>query len=175
MQSPVTVRWGHEMEVKDGVFIWSNWAPQDYIAAFQRMITICRRAAPQINVMWSPLGEEGMEAYYPGDDYVDLVGISVFGLQAYDQINFDRDHSYIDVMASALCPAAALRQAGRRGRTWAIPAVRTMSMRGKTASAWRAPNIRASRVSSISTSARSIPGPTILGLPDWRLDDRVTD
>jgi endoglucanase len=78
MQSPVTVRWGHEMERDEGQFIWAGWEPEDYITAFRRMIDICRAEAPTINVIWSPAGDAGMEVYYPGDDYVDLFGISLF-------------------------------------------------------------------------------------------------
>ncbi|WP_309665003.1 glycosyl hydrolase [Tabrizicola sp.] len=84
LQSPVSVRWAHEMDDNDGQFIWAAWAPEDYISAFRRMIDICRAEAPNISVLWSPLGREGMEKYYPGDDYVDRVGISIFGLEPYE-------------------------------------------------------------------------------------------
>lgn len=174
MQSPVTVRWGHEMEVKDGVFIWSSWAPQDYINAFQRMITICRRAAPQITVMWSPLGEAGMEAYYPGDDYVDLVGISVFGLQAYDQINFDRDQSYVDVMGPRYARAASF------GKPVVIAELGYSGSQDYV-DAWEN-SVRVARPEYPSIAGvvyfnqREVhPWPNGLGLPDWRLDYRVTD
>jgi endoglucanase len=46
LESPVTIRWGHEMEFSDGQFIWSGWNPDDYVAAFRRMIDICRDATP---------------------------------------------------------------------------------------------------------------------------------
>jgi endoglucanase len=174
LQSPVTVRWGHEMEVKDGAFIWSNWAPQDFINAFQRMITICRRAAPQINVMWSPLGEEGMQAYYPGDDYVDLVGISVFGLQAYDRLTVDRDRSYVDVMAPRYARAAAFGKP-------VVVAELGYSGRQDYVDAWEN-SVRVERpeypsiVGVVYFNQREVhPWPLGLGLPDWRLDERVTE
>ncbi|MDZ4134635.1 MAG: beta-mannosidase, partial [Paracoccaceae bacterium] len=94
LKSPVTVRWGHEMEVKDNQFIWSNWQPDVYISAYRRMIEICRAAAPQINVMWSPLGEEGLEKYYPGDDVVDLVGVSIFDLQPWEIKVLGKERTY---------------------------------------------------------------------------------
>lgn len=99
LESPVTLRWAHEMDDDNGQFIWAGWKPGDYISAYRRMIDICRASAPQINVMWSPLGDEGMEAYYPGDDYVDLVGLSVFGLQAWDQAKYGGDRSFDDIFA----------------------------------------------------------------------------
>jgi endoglucanase len=174
LQSPATIRWGHEMEAKDSVFIWSNWAPQDYIRAFQRMTTICRQAAPQITVMWSPLGEEGLEAYYPGDEYVDLVGISVFGLQAFDQIAFDGDRSYVDVMAPRYARAAAF------GKPVVIAEL-GYSGRQDYVDAWEN-SVRVARpeypdiVGVVYFNQREVhPWPYDLGLPDWRLDERVTN
>jgi len=99
LESPVTLRWGQEMDDDDGQFIWAGWQPQDFIAAYRRMMGIARDTVPGINLMWSPLGHEGMNAYYPGDDYVDLTGLSVFGLQAWDRANYNRDRSFAEVFA----------------------------------------------------------------------------
>jgi beta-mannanase len=95
--SPVTLRWGHEMDDDNGQFLWAGWDPATYVSAFRRVIDTCRASAPNINVMWSPLGDDGMEQYYPGDTYVDLVGVSVFGLQAFDQLTYGRDRSFRDI------------------------------------------------------------------------------
>lgn len=99
LKSPVTLRWAHEMEDKSGQFIWADWEPETYISAFHRMIDLCRASAPNINIMWSPLGYENMDDYYPGDDYVDLVGLSVFGLQAWDQYKFGHDQTFDEIFA----------------------------------------------------------------------------
>lgn len=107
LQSPVTLRWGHEMDDDNGQFIWAGWEPADYISAYRRMIDICRAEAPNITVMWSPLGDEGMELYYPGDDYADLVGLSVFGLQAWDQAKYGGDRSFNDILTPRYNRAAA--------------------------------------------------------------------
>ena len=98
MNVPVTIRWAHEMEDRTGRFTWANWNPKDYIAAYHRMVDICRADAPHATFMWSPKGDEGLEAYYPGDDYVDVIGLSVFGLQAWDQKYFGRDRSFSEVL-----------------------------------------------------------------------------
>ncbi len=107
LQSPVTVRWGHEMDDNNGQFIWAGWAPKDYIAAYRRMVDVCRKAAPKVRYMWSPLGDAGMERYYPGDSYVDLVGISVFGFQPWDKAHYGHDRSFEEVMAPRYQRAAA--------------------------------------------------------------------
>jgi endoglucanase len=84
LKSPVIIRWGQEMEDKSGRFSWSDWPAQDYISAYKRVAEQFRKDTPTVQMMWSPKGIEGLEKYYPGDSYVDLVGLSVFGLQEYD-------------------------------------------------------------------------------------------
>ena len=97
-KSPVTVRWAQEMDDKSGQFIWSNWEPSIYIDAFRRMIDVCRAVAPEIQVMWSPLGYENMADYYPGDDYVDVVGLSVFGLQPWENRILGEEQSFKKIL-----------------------------------------------------------------------------
>lgn len=96
-QSQVTVRWAHEMEDKSGQFIWAGWEPETYIAAYRRMVEVCRAKAPNIDFMWSPLGLENMEVYYPGDEFVDLVGLSVFGLQAWERQILGQERTFREV------------------------------------------------------------------------------
>ncbi|MGO7845417.1 glycosyl hydrolase family 5, partial [Rhizobium johnstonii] len=50
--------------------------------------------APGTELMWSPKGEPGLQAYYPGDDYVDLVGLSVLGLQRYDELAYNGHRTF---------------------------------------------------------------------------------
>ena len=97
-QSAVTVRWAHEMEDVSGQFIWAGWDKDTYIAAYKRMVDVCRKEASDIDFMWSPLGLEGMEKYYPGDDYVDVIGLSVFGLQAWEKEITGQERSFREVL-----------------------------------------------------------------------------
>lgn len=97
LQSPVTVRWAQEMEDKSGQFIWSNWRPETYISSYKRMVDICRAEAPKVDYMWSPLGFENLKSYYPGDDYVDIIGLSVFGLQRWEKSTLGHEQSFKDI------------------------------------------------------------------------------
>ncbi len=97
LESPVTLRFMHEMDDASGQFIWAGWQPDVYIRSYRKMIDLCRSRAPNISVMWSPLGEETMSQYYPGDEYADLVGLSVFGLQAWDRAKYGQDRDFDDV------------------------------------------------------------------------------
>ena len=98
MKTAVTIRWGHEMEDKNGRFSWANWNPTDYINAYKHVVDRCRTLAPKATYMWSPKGDDGLAAYYPGDSYVDVIGLSVFGLQKFDQDKYGRDRSFSELV-----------------------------------------------------------------------------
>lgn len=172
--SPVTLRWGHEMDDDNGQFLWAGWDPDTYISAFRRVIDICRISAPNINVMWSPLGEEGMERYYPGDSYVDLVGVSVFGLQAFDQLNFGQDRSFTEIFAPRYIRAA------RFGKP-VVVAELAYSGDADYVDAWER-EVRKLRpeypglVGVVYFNQKDVyPWPDDLGYPDWRVEFRVTE
>ncbi|PTR13527.1 endoglucanase [Cereibacter azotoformans] len=174
LQSPVTLRWAHEMENSAGQFIWSGWNPQDYIEAFRRMTSLCREAAPGVRIMWSPAGEEGLEAYYPGDEFVDLVGISVFGLQAYDRFEVNRDRSFVDVMGPRY------QRAAQFGKPVVVAELGVSGSADYVASwenAVRQPGPGYSDLVGVVyfDQKEVYAWPNGFGLPDWRLDFRVTD
>jgi len=98
MKNPVIVRWAQEMEDRDGRFSWSGWAPDAFITAYRRMMDIVRQEAPNARLMWSPKGLDGLESYYPGSEYVDYVGLSVFGLEPYDTIAHGRPRSFQEAL-----------------------------------------------------------------------------
>ncbi len=94
---PMTIRWAQEMEDPSGQFIWSNWRPEDYISAFRRMNAICRSNVPAARYMWSPLGYENLADYYPGDDVVDVVGLSVFSFEPWEEAVLNQAQSFEDI------------------------------------------------------------------------------
>jgi len=171
---PVTLRWGHEMEDDRGQFIWANWDPADYIAAFRHVITLCRSEAPAISVMWSPMGEAGMEAYWPGEAHVDLVGLTVFGLQTADRLWHGTDRSFTEILSPRYARALAF------DRPIVVAELGYSGDAGYVA-AWEA------EVRAVAESFPDLVGvvyfnhtevhawPDGLGLPDWRVFRRVTD
>jgi endoglucanase len=172
LNSPLTLRWGHEMDDDNGQFIWAGWAPDDYIAAYRRMAGIARETVPGINLMWSPLGDAGMEAYYPGDDHVDLTGLSVFGLQAWDRANYNRDRSFAEILAPRYDRATAF------GKPVVVAELGYSGDAGYVA-AWDA------QVRSMAARFPALVGvvyfnapevydwPQGFGRPDWRVGERV--
>jgi len=80
----VLVRWGHEMDLS-GLYPWSANHPDLYQEAYRRVVETFRaEGAHNARWVWSPVGNEGLEAYYPGDDVVDYVGVTVLGDPEWD-------------------------------------------------------------------------------------------
>ncbi|WP_176038629.1 glycoside hydrolase family 26 protein [Brucella tritici] len=79
------VRWGHEMEDPTGRYPWARQDSEGYKQAYRYFVDACRRKVPRAAFIWSPKGERNLALYYPGDAYVDYVGLAVWGLEALDQ------------------------------------------------------------------------------------------
>ncbi len=81
-KGPMFVRFAHEMNGN-----WYPWGshlnlPQDYVAAWRHVVDLSRElGANNITWVWSPneLNEQDvLDHFYPGDDYVDWIGVSGF-------------------------------------------------------------------------------------------------
>lgn len=97
-EAPVRVffRFGHEMDFNNGRYAWSGLESQKFIAVYRHAVGVCRRSAPMIVAMWSPGGDPDLMKYYPGKDVVDAVGLSLFGLQPWDDIAYGRPRSFAE-------------------------------------------------------------------------------
>jgi len=97
-KSATTIRWAQEMEDQIGRFTWQYWTPEQYKNAYRAFVTRCRADAPNVKFMWSPKGLENLADFYPGNDVVDLVGLSVFGFQPFDRGEVGHDQSFVDIL-----------------------------------------------------------------------------
>lgn len=98
LKSPVIIRWAQEMDETDNQFSWAHWKPESYIAAYRRMVGVCREHLKTAKFMWSPKGNPALTNFYPGDDDVDIVGLSVFGYQKYDRDHFGKDRTFMEAL-----------------------------------------------------------------------------
>ncbi|KEP70095.1 beta-mannosidase [Thioclava dalianensis] len=174
LKSPVTLRFAQEMDDTSGQFIWAGWAPEDYISAYRRMTGMCKQSAPAITLMWSPLGDAGMERYYPGDDYVDLVGLSVFGLQAWDQAKYGEDRSFDTIFGPRYTRAASfgkpvvVAELGYVGDQAYVDTWRDSVRQEKS----QYPNL----VGVVYFNQNEVyPWPEGFGTPDWRIKNQVLE
>lgn len=98
LKSPVIIRWAQEMDETDNQFTWAHWKPESYVAAYRRMVTVCREHLKTAKYMWSPKGNPELVSFYPGDEFVDIVGLSVFGYQPYDRDHFGKDRTFVEAL-----------------------------------------------------------------------------
>ncbi|MFH2138102.1 MAG: glycosyl hydrolase [Candidatus Omnitrophota bacterium] len=84
--APIRLRFAHEMITPDGVDTWYPWQnkPVEYVQAWQHIYNIfenesANHAVDNVDFVWAPLGAVGdlqtFQAYYPGQDYVDWIGM----------------------------------------------------------------------------------------------------
>ncbi len=67
---------------------WTRWGrdPSAYRRAFRLVHSVVARQASNVALVWAPnaVPASGVDAYYPGDDAVDWVGISLYLVRFYD-------------------------------------------------------------------------------------------
>jgi len=90
LEDRVYLRWGHEMEDTTGRYPWAGSNPATYIAAYRYFVSRCRRIAPKALFVWSPIGKPGLAAYYPGDEVVDYVGLSLYASEKVQTTQFGK-------------------------------------------------------------------------------------
>ncbi len=73
----IYIRFAHEMELHD-LYAWGNQDPVEFIKAYRHVINLSRQqGAKNVKWVWSPAGNQGAEAYYPGNKYVDVIGTTI--------------------------------------------------------------------------------------------------
>jgi hypothetical protein len=82
-QAPVFLRFGGEMNGD-----WTPWGkdPGAFVRAFRIVHDVMARHAPNVVMVWAPnaIPTDNLDEYYPGDAYVDWVGISLYMVRYYD-------------------------------------------------------------------------------------------
>ncbi len=81
--TPVFLRFGGEMNGN-----WTSWGrdPLAYRKAFRLVHAVVNRWASNVALVWAPgaVPTYNLDLYYPGDDVVDWVGISLYLVRFYD-------------------------------------------------------------------------------------------
>ncbi len=73
----VYVRFAHEMDLGD-IYPWGGQDPEAYISAYRHVVDLSRSLhMNNLQWVWSPAGNVAAPAYYPGDNYVDIVGTTI--------------------------------------------------------------------------------------------------
>lgn len=97
-ERPVLVRIGYEFDID-----WAHYRADQYREAFAKIGQALRAAAPRVQLVWHSaaaceLSLRAREAFYPGDEYVDFVAVSLFSQSRcafqplIDLVGFARQH-----------------------------------------------------------------------------------
>ncbi len=95
----VFLRFAHEMDLNNGRYAWSGLSAASYVAIYRHAVRLCRSLAPGLSFIWSPAGNEGLTAYYPGETFVDMVGLTLFGLEPWEELAYGRGRSFAEALA----------------------------------------------------------------------------
>ncbi|MFC3768037.1 glycoside hydrolase family 26 protein [Paenibacillus sp. GCM10012303] len=94
---PIFMRYASEM---NGA--WVPWydEPAKYIEKFRLMSKVMKEEAPNVAMVWSPnfWPNDNIDDYYPGDEYVDWVGFSLYATPFFGE-NEDFSKNQIDYFA----------------------------------------------------------------------------
>jgi beta-mannanase len=86
----VTIRYAHEMDVKKSIYPWASFTPTQYILAYKKFVTTCKSVFDTAKFMWSPNGETTANDYFPGREYVDVIGLSAYGYPEFEKTAYGK-------------------------------------------------------------------------------------
>ncbi|WP_321343326.1 glycosyl hydrolase [Breoghania sp.] len=106
----VLVRWGHEMEDANGRYPWARKDAKGYKSAYRHFVKDCRRYVPDASFVWSPKGEKNLADYYPGPETVDLIGLSLYGLEKMDVDYYGGRRDFVSTLREKYVRIARFQQ-----------------------------------------------------------------
>ncbi|MDF7812193.1 hypothetical protein [Hymenobacter sp. YC55] len=77
IQQPIYLRWNPEMEVPVTLYPWQFQSSALYAEAFRRFAKLTKQLLPNAQIVWGPAGYPGAEEYWPGNDVVDVISLTV--------------------------------------------------------------------------------------------------
>lgn len=76
-KQPIYLRWNPEMEVPVTVYPWQYQSSALYAEAFRRFAKLSKQLIPEAKIVWGPAGYPGAEEYWPGNEAVDLITLTI--------------------------------------------------------------------------------------------------
>ncbi|QYK53315.1 MAG: hypothetical protein KF824_00140 [Fimbriimonadaceae bacterium] len=83
-KTKIFLRFASEM---NGPWVNYHGSPSKYIEKFRLVANVMKRFAPNVAMVWCPYATptSPIPNYYPGDEYVDWVGVNIYSVTYYDQ------------------------------------------------------------------------------------------
>ena len=82
-KKPILLRFASEM---NGTWMIYSGNPDEYIRKWRLVYTTIKSQAPNVIMVWCPFAtpRRTIPLYYPGDDYVDWVGVNIYAVLYHD-------------------------------------------------------------------------------------------
>ncbi len=82
-QGPIFLRYAAEM---NGTWQAYSGNPDEYIEKWRTVARVMREIAPNVIMVWCPFStpQKTIPEYYPGDEWVDWVGVNIYSVHHYD-------------------------------------------------------------------------------------------
>jgi endoglucanase len=91
LQTNIILRWGHEMDLyQSSRYPWAINDHNLFKKAYTKWVDTCRKYTSKAKFMWSPAGNINNINYYPGDNYVDYVGMSWYSYPAFEWYSYNK-------------------------------------------------------------------------------------
>lgn len=166
---PVYLRFAQEMDLT-GTYPWSQGDPEAYIRAYRQFVARVHAAgAANARFIWSPSGNDGSARYYPGQDVVDAIGVTVLVAQQWEAgAGFSAPRSFAQVLQERYSLAAQFSKpmiAAEIGVDLGDPAAKRAWLAAARASLDRFPAL----MGIVYFDDRNPPMPKADSRPDWQL------
>lgn len=96
------MRWNPDMEVPVKLYAWQYQSPATYIDAYRHFAAICKEENKAIQLVWAPAGYPGTEEYWPGNDVIDIVSITINGQSENSSTIYARDKDTLTMLRRKL-------------------------------------------------------------------------
>jgi len=82
----VIVRWGHEFDLL-GLYPWCTENAEGYKNVYRHVVDIFNQeGTANVLWMWSPAGNESSVNFFPGEDCVDIIGITILSDNVWEMV-----------------------------------------------------------------------------------------
>lgn len=95
LRGPIYISWGHEMDQDlTQRYPWSGVDPKEYVKAYRHVVDRFRQQVQtELLWVWAGVLKSGSEKYWPGENYVDFIGMPIYSFPSWDrkQYGYIRD------------------------------------------------------------------------------------
>ena len=99
------------MEDPTGRYPWATGNGEAFVAAYRYFVDHCRQwSHGRFFFVWSPKGLRQMKDYFPGPNYVDYVGVSLYGLERWDIGHFGKPRDFNETFGETYRSASQFKK-----------------------------------------------------------------